>query len=62
MDRRQSEIYKKLKTVQICMCNNIFKNLARSHPVVFNPLAPEFSLKFEHILYLKCEYYRNKKR
>ena len=29
---------------------------------VFNPLAPEFSLKFYHTLYLKCEYYRNQKR
>ena len=28
----------------------------------FNPLAPEFSLKFQHILYIKCEYYRNQKR
>ena len=23
--------------------------------VVINPLAPEFSFKFEHILYIKCE-------
>ena len=28
----------------------------------FNPLVPEFSLKFYHTLYLKCEYYRNQKR
>ena len=28
----------------------------------FNPLAPEFSLKIQHTLYLKCEYYRNRKR
>ena len=27
-----------------------------------NILAPEFSLKFQHTLYLKCEYYRNQKR
>ena len=27
-----------------------------------NPLAPEFSLKFKHTLYLQCEYYRNQKR
>ena len=27
-----------------------------------DPLAPEFSLKFLHTLYLKCEYYRNQKR
>ena len=27
-----------------------------------NPLAPEFSFKFYHTLYLKCEYYRNQKR
>ena len=26
------------------------------------PLAPEFSLKFQHTLYLKCENYRNQKR
>ena len=29
---------------------------------LFNPLAPEFSFKFQHILYLKCEYYRKQKR
>ena len=30
--------------------------------MIINPLALEFSLKFEHILYIKCEYYRNQKR
>ena len=29
---------------------------------VFNSLVPEFSLKFQLILYLKSEYYRNQKR
>ena len=27
-----------------------------------NHLAPEFSLKFKHTLYLKFEYYRNQRR
>ena len=30
--------------------------------IFINPLGPEFSFKFEHTLYIKCEYYRNQKR
>ena len=61
-----SEIHKKHSTqskhhIEFFILNLVVRReTARLQKV--NPLAPEFSFKFQHILCLKCEYYRNQKR
>ena len=51
--------------VEIVQSNDValdMKKISETLKILINPLAPEFSLNFQHILYLKCEYYRNQKR
>ena len=55
------EIQSFVSVITLLLNQHILCRLYQFTPYL-NPLPPDFSLKFQHILYLKCEYYRNQKR